>query len=565
MSKWGPTELIPNFRNNYSVLPENQFFAFKDGNPKDVNRMVKHGKQFWYATQATGLWMSEGSNRIHFNESDSTISKNLNDVCFDEKGHVIFGSNSGEVCIGNYSNQKLKIDYRINSDNGLQGSSISWIVVDQNGKLWVGTNLGLNCIDLDQLYTKGTYQIRFLDEENGYTGQSSKKVVIDLKGNLWIGADEQLIRLDTKSFLSTHNEPEKIILKSLEINHTPVDSVLNKELNTWTLLPTGNITLKHSENNIIFYFDILNYNAPGKDRFRFILRGFDPEWRQWDAGRKAVYTNLPPGKYTFCAIRNPWWKLWYLQLMTIALLLILAVFFTRKYTKAEREKQLKKSEIEKKIAQLEMQALQAQMNPHFIFNCMNSIQYYVLSNKMDEALVYLSDFSKVLRELLVNATLHMVPLKQEIDFLNSYLRLEQMRFPDKFDYEVRFIEGERTDAILMPPMLVQPFAENAIRHGFMNLEKKGHLSIIFEETSKNLLKCTITDNGIGRDKATIQKGSLPENDRPHSATITETRIRLFNTSDSPAIFKIVYTDLTENDKPCGLKVELYLPMEKCSG
>jgi len=444
----------------------------------------------------------------------------------------------------------------------------------------VGTNLGLNCIDLDWLYSKGTCQIRFWDEENGYSGQSSRKAVIDRQGNLWIGANEQLIRLVTKSILNNSTEPGKIILKSLEINNNSVGHFVKSGLDRWTSLPTGNITLKHSENNLIFSFDILNYSSPGKDRFRFMLQGFDRDWTSWDAARKAVYTNLPPGKYTLrvesfnaatlgqaaplkleFSIRHPWWKLWYLQVLAVLLLVAAAMLITRKYTQAEKEKQLRKSEIEKKIAQLEMQALQAQMNPHFIFNCMNSIQYYVLSNKLGEALVYLSDFSKVLRQLLLKATKHLVPLKQEIDFLNSYLRLEQMRFPDKFDYEVRCVDEEQPDAILMPPMLVQPFAENAIRHGFMNLEKKGHLSIVFEKKKHHILKCTITDNGIGRDKAGSQKGALADDDRPHSASITETRIKLFNASDSPPAFKIVYTDLFDDHQPCGLRVEMFIPME----
>ncbi|MDP3642008.1 MAG: histidine kinase [Bacteroidota bacterium] len=201
------------------------------------------------------------------------------------------------------------------------------------------------------------------------------------------------------------------------------------------------------------------------------------------------------------------------------------------------------------------------MNPYFIFNCVNGIQYYVLANKTDEVLVYLSYFSKVVRESLANATLRLIPLEQEIDFLHSYLKQEQMRFPDKFDYDIRSFKGEEIGFVQLPPMLVQPFAENAIRHGFMNLKKKGRLSLFFEKAGEDVLKCTIADNGIGRNKARLQKGQPQDDDRPHSGTITETRIRLFNTTSSPDKYKIVYTDLSKNGKPCGLQVELYLPME----
>ena len=196
----------------------------------------------------------------------------------------------------------------------------------------------------------------------------------------------------------------------------------------------------------------------------------------------------------------------------------------------------------------------------YLFNCVNGIQYYVLANKMDEVLTYLSDFSKVVRESLANATQKMISLEHEIDFLNSYLRLEKMRFPDKFDYDIRCIDMEEDGMVELPPMLVQPCAENAIRHGFGTLTRKGHLSIVFEKGGENLLKCTITDNGIGRDKARNNLGALPSDDRPHSTGITGTRLRLFNSSGLPSKYKIVYTDLSENGNPSGLMVELYLPM-----
>lgn len=454
-------------------------------------------------------------------------------------------------------------------------------MADQKGKLWAGTNRGLSCIDLDSLYTSGKCIIRFVDEEDGYTGQSSKKAVIDAGGNLWIAADDQLIRFDTKIFLTNQVQSGKIILKSIDINHIPVDSILKKHLDPWTSLPLDKTKLKHSENNLIFYYDILNYNNPEKDRFRYILRGYDKNWSNWGEGRKAVYTNLAPGKYSFCVesynlrtfgqaerlifeftILHPWWGLWYLQVVAVSLLLTVVVLITRQYTETIRNKKQKKLEIEKTIVELEMQALQAQMNPHFIFNCVNGIQYYVLANKMDEVLVYLSYFSKVLRESLANATLRVVPLEQEIDFLHSYLKLEQMRFPDKFAYDIRCFDSGEYGNVLIPPMLVQPFAENAIRHGFMHLKKKGSMTIVFEKAGIDLIKCSITDNGIGRDKARLKETSIKNDDRPHSGVITETRIRLFNRLDSPDKYKIVYTDLTKNGMPCGLKVEIYLPMEK---
>ncbi len=582
------TAYKPNFRNCLTdpndpvYFPALLFPGFtKDGDPQNVRRIVKNGDQYWYASSSSGLWMSRGSKLIHFNETDSTISNYLNDICFDYQNHVIFGTNSGELCIGTCSGEVIKTDYRINNDNGLQGSSIHWLLADPDGKLWVGTNRGLNCIDLAALYSSGKMVIRFLDERVGYNGRFSKKAVRDSTGNLWIGAGEILIRFDTRTFLSNPAFSGRIMLKSIEINHEPADSTLGTGIDLFNSSQNGIYELKHSQNDVIFYFDIFNYIDPSGDKFRFMLEGYDKSWSQWATDRKAIYTNLPPGHYTLYVeaynfrtfgeiaplkvelnILHAWWQLWYVIFAGVILVITLLAFTIYKILESERNKQRNKSETEKKIVQLEIQALQAQMNPHFIFNCVSSIQYYVLSKKTDEVLAYLSDFSKVVRQTMGNTSFRLVHIEQEIDFLHSYLRLVQMRFPDKFDYEINCKDWESAGIIMFPPMVVQPFVENAIRHGFVPLERKGHLSIVFEIAENDLLKVTVTDDGVGRDTAKSKQTVAFEDDRPHSTKITEARVRLFNPPGEPVKFRIIYTDMDKNGQPCGLKVELYLPMER---
>jgi hypothetical protein len=523
--------------------------------------------------------MSSGMKLVNFNQKDSTIGNNLNDICFDNTGRVIFCSNVGDICIGSLSGEKIKTEYRINSDNGLIGNSVTWLYADIRGYLWAGTNRGLNCINLNRLYATGNTEIRYIDEDDGYTGQSSRKAVMDSSGVLWVATSDELLRLDTRSFLSDNSKSGKIILKALDINHKPADSSKFKHSGLKMVIPENGFSLDHSENNLVFYIDIFNYKNPGKDRFRYMLKGFDKDWSKWKEERQTVFTNLSPGSYTLSIesynlvtlvpgdpleisfnIRYPWWGLWYIQVLAMIFLLVLSYLAIYRYIDFKKKKERTKLEIEKKIAQLEMQALQAQMNPHFIFNCVAGIQYYVLANKTDEVLSYLSDFSKVVRASLANASLSMIPLSEEIDFLHSYIRMELMRFPEKFDYSINLLDDDDFSIIRIPPMLVQPFIENAIRHGFANLVTKGQLSVVFEETGPESLKCTITDNGTGRDKKNKKEDYLIRDDRPHSTFITDSRIRLFNKPEVPDRYRIVYTDLTENGKPCGLKVEIYLPV-----
>ena len=579
---WGPTRVCLKYRDfaiNVQADPEK---LFKNNPlPKNVNRIIIHNSRVWYASWSDGLWMSEGLKFTSFNKTDGSISNDLTDICFDNENHIIFGSNTGEIYIASYSGNKLKIGYRINSNQGLQGNSISWLMTDKKGSLWAGTNLGINRIDLTKLYQTGKCNISFFDDEEGYCGQSAKRVAMDNVGNLWIGSDDRLIKMELPRVNSFHADPGKIILEDLEINNLSHEHVVDQDIDPWTMLPKGKFTLHYTENSLVFFFDKYNFLNPTKDRFRFFLKGYDTKWSDWSAVRRAVYTNLPPGSYTFSVesynintgtkvqplkiefrIMSPWWRLWYLQAALTIMAITIILFAIRKKITQVKFQERQKSEIEKKIAQLEIQALQAQMNPHFIFNAINSIQYFVLSNKTDEVLSYLSDFSKVVRSSLDNVSKKMAPLDQEIDFLKSYLRIEKMRFPNKFSFSFKILGELDPKAILIPPFLIQPYVENAVRHGIMHKSTPGHLLITFEDADNELLKCTVTDDGVGRKKAMEIEGTSAEPARPHSTEITETRIRLFNQPDQSAKCRVVYTDCFDKEgNACGLKVEVYIPMD----
>lgn len=261
-------------------------------------------------------------------------------------------------------------------------------------------------------------------------------------------------------------------------------------------------------------------------------------------------------------IQNPWWKRWYIQVTLLLLLPAFGLFIVNKTISRVRNKEREKAEIDRKKAELEIMALQAQMNPHFIFNSINSIQYFVLSNRTDDVLSYLSDFSKVVRASLANVTKKMVPLHEEIDSLRSYLRIERMRFPGKFEFTLEVKAALDPLVKKIPPYLIQPFVENSVKHGFIHKNGTGQLNIVFEEIDNETLKCTVTDDGIGRAKAREINGSAAEPARPHSNIITETRLRLLNSSEKPDCYKVIYTDLTDNEgNSAGLKVEIYLAVE----
>jgi sensor histidine kinase YesM len=213
------------------------------------------------------------------------------------------------------------------------------------------------------------------------------------------------------------------------------------------------------------------------------------------------------------------------------------------------------------ISKNELKALRAQINPHFIFNSLNSIQHFIVENNNDEATRYLNKFAKLFRMILNNSEKSTVTIREEIDMLTIYLDLESMRFQNKFEYEFILDEKIDPDYEEIPTMLLQPYIENAILHGLTPKKDKGKLTIKITSTGTFLI-CSIEDNGIGRklsgELKTSQKAS--ENHRSLGMKITQDRLTLLNSINNSELSMSI-TDLMNNKgEPAGTKVDIYIPI-----
>ena len=215
----------------------------------------------------------------------------------------------------------------------------------------------------------------------------------------------------------------------------------------------------------------------------------------------------------------------------ILLLFLLGVFvfrtllLKRKNEKLETEKT--KAKLQQKVSELEMQSLRAQMNPHFIFNCLSSINRFILKNETEAASDYLTRFSRLIRMVLIHSQSQRIVLKDELEMLRLYLDMEQLRFKNSFDYNISFTNSMDPENIFIPPLLLQPFCENAIWHGLMHIEKKGYLEIKMS-LQDEYLNCIISDNGIGRKKAAELKSRSGEMHKSVGLKITAERLSLMN-------------------------------------
>lgn len=263
----------------------------------------------------------------------------------------------------------------------------------------------------------------------------------------------------------------------------------------------------------------------------------------------------------------------YILIATTAAFILIGIFIFRNINlKRKNEKQhlehalalqqlqIKKATVEfqQQATELEMQALRAQMNPHFIFNCLSSINRFILINKTEEASDYLTKFSRLIRMALHNSEKPLITLENELEALRLYLDLERLRFKNAFNYSITFINTIDITTVYIPPMLIQPFAENAIWHGLMHKKGIGCLEIQLCADNK-ILTCVIMDNGIGRNMAAALNSRSAEKNKSMGVDITAGRLALLNKSKNEAAFLRIEDLMDEEGNGCGTKVILTIP------
>jgi hypothetical protein len=249
-----------------------------------------------------------------------------------------------------------------------------------------------------------------------------------------------------------------------------------------------------------------------------------------------------------------------LLFLALGIFIFRSLSLKRKNERLQNEK--RQAEFQQKASELEMQALRAQMNPHFIFNCLSSINKFILKNDTDTASDYLTRFSRLIRQSLTNSQLSLIPLSDEIEMLRLYLDMERLRFSESFNYNIVYENTIEPETIYIPPMLLQPFCENAIWHGLQHLpagrhgkEGYGKLEIIMS-LQNGELQCIIADNGIGREKAAELKNRLNGKQKSFGLKITTERLALFNNEKTVHSFYKTDDVLDANGKIAGTKVVL---------
>jgi LytS/YehU family sensor histidine kinase len=223
----------------------------------------------------------------------------------------------------------------------------------------------------------------------------------------------------------------------------------------------------------------------------------------------------------------------------------------------QRQRQLKN---EKKIVTLEQEMLRNQMNPHFIFNSLNSIKLYIINNEKENAVYYLNKFSKLIRKILIASTEKEISLNDELETMALYMNIENMRFSNEIDYQVSIAENVNTSLIKVPSLILQPFLENALWHGLSSKTDNKAIALKVQQDSPDYVSISITDNGVGR--AVSQKIKDNKKIKRKSVGIDITKARLANFSKGLVKdYKIEIEDLYENNHASGTRVIVYIPIK----
>jgi len=329
------------------------------------------------------------------------------------------------------------------------------------------------------------------------------------------------------------------------------------------------VVLGYQQNFLTIEFALLNFSNQQQTKYYYRLSGVNGDWVNAGVKQFASYTNLEAGEYTFSVkaqngdsstgltsfkiiITPPFWKTWWFR----SLLVILAVGFIYWLVKRRIKTIRHEAGLKQKIAETEMMALRAQMNPHFIFNCLNAIDNLVQTNQKEKATTYLARFAKLIRSVLDSSKNNVVPFQNDYESLQLYLQMEQFRCNNKFTYEITADDELLQSDYKLPPLIVQPFVENAIHHGLLNKEQ-GERNLKVAATLENdHIKYTVTDNGVGRARAAQIKELNKPGQQSYGVEITADRLHLYNQNTKSK--DIVITDLSVNGQPAGTRVEIYL-------
>lgn len=496
-----------------------------------------------------GLYTITDGTIEKYDEMEPLLSKRISEI---EKI-------KNELWIGTFDNGIAVLDSdtvrHINTNSGLSSNRIKVLFAENDSTIWIGTNFGLNKIQI----ANKTRNIKTVEIFSIWDGLPSNEIsdIIKFNNLIWLGTDKGLVSFEPQT-IKTNQEIPTLLFEEISTLEGDYDFEMQ------------NAEFDFDNNDIEFKYKGISFTDPGNLNYAYMLEGTDKEWLN-TINTSVRYADLKPGLYKFIVKAQNVSGLWsneiffnfkirkhyshtiLFQSAVIIFILTIIVVIVVLILKSQK----RRTELIRQSLFAEQKALRSQMNPHFIFNSLNSVQNFILEKDNMVAGLYLAKFSSLMRKILDNSKTNTISLKEEIETIKLYLNLEKLRFEEQFDYFLSIDESLNTDEIQIPTMIIQPYLENAIRHGLIPLKSRGLLNVYFKSREDNKLMIVIEDNGIGRAKS----GEISKKRLMHKSTgmqNTENRIRLLNKLNKTNM-KVTVIDLyNENNEAIGTRVELFI-------
>jgi len=531
---------------NYDKITEGNFsrtniISYSNGKSTIYNPL---NQTIYYATN-NGLmaFTKQGSSEIKYNQKTIYFTK-----IFYYNG-VIYGFSSNDQIFTINSKNEIK-PYQISQIN--ESQKIEKIVLHDH-LLFVFTSDAINEINLE---TKNFRKIISLSNDILISD------VLLLNGTYYFASSKGII-IKNNFFNPSNNEPQ-LFINEIKVNNQKI-------------IPNQNAQLSHTENDIKISFTVLS--PVPHEKYKVLYSVNNSKWNVLDVeNRNLILSALSPNDYEIkfkiddqkmmdsavinFTIEKPFW-LNPIVLSIAALLILLSFWMVYKLqiAKIKRNNQLvlDKINLEKNVNHAKLMAIKSQMNPHFFYNALNTLQSYILSNEKNNALNYLSKFSNLTRTILEMTGKDYITIKDEINTLTLYLDLEKARFEKDFTYSISLVPPFADDSIKIPTMLLQPYIENALKHGLLHKTGKKELKIIFEITDA-FLKITIDDNGIGRLKSAALNRIKNKKHRSFATEATQNRINLLNQYTHRNITVNIIDKYNPIDQSLGTTVIFKIPL-----
>ncbi len=500
-------------------------------------------------------------------------------VWYDERRNLIYLTGTGGIAQYNLENKKTKSIPHVSLFGNLppnQGVCAS--TLDAAGRIWflipkygfrIIKRETLVCNDSIPFGTRGLMRGDYTNligghqnymlfrSQNGivvYDFVKQQSFLFDHSNGLSSPENKSFLYCNGNMIIGQSGSFEYFKLRNIEKISLSVKSYLNTILadTSTVFIRTGNndsatIRLPHYQNTLTFTFSAPEFFFPERIEYAYKLEGVDKIWQYTNYfNRKIIYSKLLPGEYKFLLkaqmqggnwsiepveykiiIVPAFWQTKWFKLLCILAVISLIIYFVQQRIKSIRKKEQQKSKYEKELLELEAKSLRAQMNPHFIFNCLNSIKSLIQQHEEEKSVNYLTTFSKLIRTLFSNVDKKEISLYDEIETCKLYLQLEAMRFDTKFSYRVNVDDNLDLKSMQVPALIIQPFIENAIWHGIVPKGETGHVELAVIKKG-NSVEIVIDDNGIGREASKQNKSASSLMHESRGVNLTKSRLELDN-------------------------------------